>query len=182
MTDRPFEWVPTDVLARETRTDTFLALNPNGRVPVLVLPDGRILSESNAILIHLAENTSWLPAGAYQRAQVYQWLFFEQYSHEPYIAVARFIVHLAKMGDSKKKQMQHLWKNGNAALKIMNDHLGQAGFMVGEQLTIADIALYAYTHTAHDGGFDLQPYENIRKWLSGFEAQPGYVSMEDACQ
>lgn len=182
MTGVPFKWIQTDVLKRETRTEAFLALNPNGRVPVLVLPDGRILSESNAMLIYLAEGSPWLPGDAYQRALVYQWMFFEQYSHEPYIAVARFMVHLANMADRKKKQLEYLWKSGNAALQVMEDRLGQAPFLAGESFTIADIALYAYTHTAEDGGFDLQPYSNVRRWLNLVQAQEGFVTMREACR
>jgi glutathione S-transferase len=134
------------------------------------------------MLIYLAENTPWLPGHAYSRALVYQWLFFEQYSHEPYIAVARFIVHLAKTADSKKKRLRYLWKYGNAALKVMEHRLGEVPFMAGERFTIADIALYAYTHTAEDGGFELQAYPNIRRWLGLVQEQDGFVPMEEACR
>ena len=182
LTGTGFEWIETDVLKHETRSGEFLAMNPNGRVPVLVLPDGRILSESNAILIYLAENTPWLPGDAFQRALVYQWLFFEQYSHEPYIAVARFIVHLAKMADEHEKRLEYLWKNGHTALLAMENRLGQVPFLSGGNFTIADIALFAYTHLADEGGFDLQPYPNVRSWLSRVEAQEGFDSMLVVCQ
>lgn len=177
-----FEWVQTDVLKRETQNEAFLAINPNGKVPALVLPDGRALSESNAMLIYLAENTPWLPADAFERAQVFQWLFFEQYSHEPYIAVARFLVHIAKIADQHEKRMKHLKAGGNKALTLMNHHLEQNSFFVGNRFSIADIGLYAYTHTAEDGDFDLQPYSHVRAWLERVTQQPGFLSMQDACQ
>lgn len=177
-----FEWIQTDALARETRKPEFLAINPNGKVPALVFPDGRTLSESNAMLIYFAENTRWLPEDAYQRALVFQWLFFEQYSHEPYIAVARFMVHIAKIADKHPERMKVLWKSGNKALGIMDKHLEAEGFLVGNSFTIADIALYAYTHTAEDGGFDLKPYPNVCQWLDRITHQDGFLSMAEACQ
>ena len=178
----PFEWVQTDVLSRETRNPEFLAINPNGKVPAVVLPDHRVLSESNAMLIYFSENTQWLPEDAYQRALVYQWLFFEQYSHEPYVAVARFMVHVAKISDQHPDRMAELWKSGYRALGIMDKHLEASEFFVGSSFTIADIALYAYTHTAEDGGFNLDDYEHVRQWLARVEQQDGYLSMADACQ
>lgn len=177
-----FEWVPTSVMKRETRSDEFLTINPNGKVPALVLPDGRTLSESNAMLIYFAEGTQWLPEDAYQRALVNQWLFFEQYSHEPNIAVARFMVHIAKIAEKHPERMKGLWKGGNKALALMETHLAKADFLVGGSFTIADIALYAYTHTAEDGGFDLQPYPHVRSWLDRVTRQEGFVTMAEACQ
>lgn len=178
----PFEWVQTDALARETRKPEFLAINPNGKVPALVLPDGRTLCESNAMLIYFAEGTRWLPNDAWQRAQVFQWLFFEQYSHEPYIAVARFLVHVARIADQYPERMPVLWKNGNKALRVMEGHLENSDFLVGDTFTIADIALYAYTHTAEDGGFDLAPFEHVRRWLDRIEQQDDFLAMSEACR
>ena len=177
-----FEWVETDVMTRETRTDRFLALNPNGRVPLLVFPDGRRLAESNAILLHIAEGGPLLPADAFERALVYQWLFFEQYSHEPYIAVARFIVHLAKTADEQPDRMALLWNQGNHALAVMESRLEESPFFAGQAFSIADIALYAYTHTAEDGGFDLAPYPAVLAWLQRVQEQPGYLTMSEACR
>jgi glutathione S-transferase len=182
LTKRPFEWVETDVMQRETRTERFLAMNPNGRVPLLVLPDGSYLSESNAILIHLAEGSPWLPVDDYERALTFQWLFFEQYSHEPYIAVARFIVALQKSAEEQPERMAHLLNNGHAALGVMETRLGEAPFLAGSDFTIADIALYAYTHTAGDGGFELAPYTCVSKWLKRVESQPGFLTMKEACR
>lgn len=179
---RGFEWIETDVMTRETRTPEFLAKNPNGRVPLLVLPDGRFLSESNAILIHLAESSLGLPSDTYERALVYQWLFFEQYSHEPYIAVARFILEFEKSADKQPERMVLLRNNGNAALGVMETRLGQAPFLAGEQFTIADIALYAYTHVADEGGFELGPYPSVVNWLKRVESTPGFLTMKEACR
>lgn len=177
-----FEWIETDVMTRETRSDRFLALNPNGRVPLLVFPDGRRLAESNAILLHLAEGGALLPSDAYERALVYQWLFFEQYSHEPYIAVARFIVHLAKSADQQREKIELLWNKGYQALAVMESRLQEMNFFAGEAFSIADIALYAYTHTAADGGFNLDAYTFVLAWLRRVEQQPGFVSMSEACR
>jgi len=182
LANRPFEWVETDVMKRETRTEQFLAMNPNGRVPLLVLPDGRYLSESNAILIHIAKNSPWFPADDYERALVFQWLFFEQYSHEPYIAVARFIAALDKSADAQPERMAHLREHGNAALSVMEKRLAEAKFLAGTQFSIADIALYAYTHVAADGGFDLDRYPAVTQWISRVEAQAGFLSMDAACK
>ncbi|MDX1555143.1 MAG: glutathione S-transferase family protein [Xanthomonadales bacterium] len=177
-----FDWVETDVVARETRTEAFLAINPNGRVPVLILPDGRILSESNAILVYLAEDTPWLPSDAFERAQVLQWLFFEQYSHEPYIAVARFVVCFSGKAEEQQERLEYLRQQGNAALGVMEKRLEEAPFLVADRFTIADIALYAYTHTAEDGGFKLDSYPAVQAWLERVERQPGFIPMAEACR
>lgn len=178
---KEFDWVETDILARATRTDEFLAMNPNGKVPVLLLPDGRVLSESNAMLLHLAEGTRWLPEDAYERALVYQWLFFEQYSHEPYIAVVRFIVSYAKSAGEQPERVEELRKKGYAALGVMEKILERRPFLAGDAFTIADIALYAYTHVADEGGFDLEHYPAVRGWLERVREQPGMVPMRQAC-
>lgn len=180
--DLSFDWVATDVITRQTRTDEFLAINPNGRVPVLILPDGRVLSESNAILVYLAEDTAWMPQDSYERALVLQWLFFEQYSHEPYIAVARFIVQFSGQAEEQQERLEALRQGGHAALGVMEKQLKQSPFLAGGQFTIADIALYAYTHTAEDGGIELSPYSAVRAWLQRVESQPGFMPMSAACQ
>ena len=165
-----FRLVETDILKGETRTPEFRAINPNGRIPVLELEDGRRLAESDAILFYLAEGTPFLPEERFARAAVLQWMFFEQYSHEPYIAVARFWTHyLGKAVDAEKIE------RGYQALDVMERHLGGRRFFVGERYTIADIALYAYTHVAHEGGFDLAAYPNVRAWLARVAAEPGHV-------
>lgn len=181
LTGRPFEWIETDVVAGETRTGEFLKLNPNGRVPLLVLPDGRLLSESNAMLIHLAEGTQWLPKDSYERSLVYQWLFFEQYSHEPYIAVLRFLLLYARPGDERSERVEELRAKGLAALRVMEARLAQQPFLAGRDFTIADIALYAYTHVAGDSGFELGPFAAVRAWLNRVAGQPGMLPMKEAC-
>jgi glutathione S-transferase len=167
-----FRLVETDILKGETRTPEFRAINPNGRIPVLELEDGRRLAESDAILFYLAEGTPFLPEERFARAEVLQWMFFEQYSHEPYIAVARFWTHyLGKAVDAEKIE------RGYQALDVMERHLVSRRFFVGERHTIADIALYAYTHVAHEGGFDLAAYPSVRAWLARVTAEPGHVAI-----
>lgn len=182
MTGRAFEWIETDVIQGATRTPEFLLMNPNGRVPLLQMPDGRYLAESNAMLLHLAEDTKYLPEDRYERALVYQWLFFEQYSHEPYIAVARFIVHLAGREKEEAERLVQLRARGDEALAVMERSLEDGGFMAGDDISIADIALYAYTHTAGDGGFDLGKYSNVCRWLRRVESVPGFRTMGEACR
>lgn len=176
----PFRLVDTDSFDGSTRTPQFLALNPNGKVPLLILPDGRRLSESNAMLLHLAEGTPCLPADSYERAVCYQWLFFEQYSHEPYIAVARSWLHLMPGGRERMtpERLADLHARGNKALAVMEDRLGESDWFAGGSYSVADIALYAYTHVAGDGGFDLAGYPAILAWLARVEDQPGYVDMD----
>ena len=173
----PFERVPVDILKGETRGPEFLALNPNHRVPVLEWPDGRRLAESNAILFHLAEGTPLLPSDAWERAQVLQWMCFEQYSHEPYIAVLRFW-SFSKQLDQHEPEIPAKRESGLHALSVMEGHLGTREFFVGRSLSIADLALYAYTHVADEGGFDLNSFPAIRRWLARVAATPGYVGIE----
>lgn len=180
MINQPFDWVDIDVMAGETRSDEFLAMNPNGKVPLLRLVSSRYLAESNAMLLHLAEGSDYLPADAWQRAQVYQWLFFEQYSHEPCIAVARFIILYAGREKEEAERLTVLRQKGYVALKVMEQQLAQTPFIAGDRFTIADIALFAYTHVATDGGFDLEPFINVSGWLTRVESQPGFVAMEEA--
>jgi glutathione S-transferase len=173
----PFRWVETDVLSGRTRTPEFLELNPNGRVPLLELPDGRRLAESNAMLLHLGEGTAWLPQDAYARAKVYEWLFFEQYSHEPAIATVRFWVAYLKKGEEWRDKIAETRVKGYAALGVMERQLAQTPFLVEQTPTLADVALYAYTHVAGEGGYSLDGYPAVRAWLARFAALPGFAGM-----
>jgi glutathione S-transferase len=172
-----YEYVETDIIKGETRTPEFLAINPNGRIPVVVLEDGTPLAESNAILFYFAEGTPYLPSDRLDRARVLQWLFFEQYSHEPYVAVARFLLRHTDPGDPRRAMLEQRQKGGYAALGVMERHLAENPFFVGDRYSIADIALYAYTHLADQGGFELGSYPCVRAWLARVESQPGYVRM-----
>lgn len=171
----PYRWVEVDTMAGGTRTPEFLARNPNGKVPVMGLEDGSFLPESNAILWYLAEGTPLLPADRLGRARVLQWMFFEQYSHEPYIAVARFILRFLPADSPRRAELPKLVERGRQALVVMEQHLTRAPFIAGGAYSIADIALYAYTHCAADGGFDLAPYPAVRAWLARVRAQPRHV-------
>ena len=172
----PFERVEYDIDRAETRTPEFLRMNPNGRVPVLELEDGRFLPESNAILFYLAEGTPFLPDDHFGRAQVLRWAFFEQYSHEPNIASPRYwITHNLPMTEERRVMLEPKRKLGYAALGVMEEHLKDRDFFVGNRYSIADIALYAYTHVADEGGFDLGRFPSINAWLERVAAQPGHV-------
>ena len=175
--DIPFERVEYNVDAGETRTPGFIEMvNPNGRVPVLELEDGRFLPESNAILFYLAEDTPFLPHDRFGRAQMLSWMFFEQYSHEPNIATPRFwITHHVEMTEERRATLEPKRRLGYAALRVMEVHLEARGFFVGDRYTIADIVLYAYTHVAHEGGFDLEGFPAVRAWLERVATQPGHV-------
>jgi len=173
-----YETIEMSVVDRSNRTEVLGTLNPALRVPTLVLDDGRPIAESNAILWYFGEGNAYLPTDPYERAQVLQWCFFEQYSHEPNIAVARF--WLAYSG-TPEKFIDHLperMKGGYAALDAMERHLDGLKYLVGARYSIADISLYAYTHVAHEGGFDLAPYPAIRGWLERVAEQPGHVSID----
>ena len=172
-----YRWVETDSSRGATRTAEFLALNPNGKVPLLVLDDGRTLAESNAMLCWLAEGTPFLPADAWQRAQALSWMFFEQYSHEPYVAVARFIRGWTPADSPRRADLPSLRERGHQALAVMERHLRSAQWFTGPQYGIADIALFAYTDVAGEGGFDLSPYPALRDWLARVRATPGFVPM-----
>jgi len=163
-----------------TRTPGFLAMNPNGRVPMLELEDGRFLPESGAILHFLAEGSPLIPDSRWDRAQMLQWMFFEQYSHEPYVAVARFWLKFAKPEDlAKKKHLVPEWhEKGNAALGVMETHLSGNDWFAGTRYSIADIALYGYTHSAADGGFDLAHYPAVSRWLERVRAVPGHIDLD----
>jgi glutathione S-transferase len=171
----PVERVEMNILAGATRTPEFLAKNPNGRIPVLELEDGTFLAESNAILFYLADGTWFLPSDRLERARVLQWMFFEQYSHEPYVAVARAWLHLFGMDDERRRQLPQKQRLGYDALGVMEGHLAARGFFVGERYSIADIALYAYTHVADEGGFDLGRFPAVRAWLDRVRAEPRHI-------
>jgi glutathione S-transferase len=172
---RPYRWIEVDSTRGQTRTPEFLALNPNGKVPLLVLDDGRTLPESNAILCYLAEGTPLLPADAWSRAQALQWLFFEQYSHEPCVAVARFIAKWLPADHPRQAELPKLREKGHAALAVMEQHLQHREFFVDTGYSVADIALYAYTHEAPVGGIALDGYPRLVAWLRRVERQPGFV-------
>ncbi len=171
------EWKHVNILEKETQSPEFLSLNPNGKIPTVVLDDGRVLCESNAILGYFAEDTHYLPSDSFQKAKVYEWLFFEQYSHEPYIAVARFIQKYQGMPEHRVDEYHSLQSGGNKALAIMEQQLAETEFLVGSTITIADISLYAYTHVAHEGGFELTDYPNIQRWIDVIASLDGYIGM-----
>ncbi|MBI5942452.1 MAG: glutathione S-transferase family protein [Caulobacterales bacterium] len=167
----PYRWRELDVLKAETRTADFLALNPAGQVPLVILPDGRALAQSNAIIVHLAEGSALIPADPYDRAKMFEWLFWEQYSHEPYVAVARF--QMAYLGKPKHELDGKLVERGNAALRRLEDGLEDTQFLVGDAVSLADVALVAYTRVAHEGGFDLADFPRVQAWVARVEAALG---------
>jgi len=173
-----YETVDMSVVDRSRRPELLGDLNPALRVPTLVLDDGRPLAESNAILWYFGDGTRFVPEDPYARAQMLQWMFFEQYSHEPYIAVVRFWVAYSGTPELFDDQVAGKMTGGYAALDAMEGHLASRTFLVGERYSLADISLYAYTHVAHEGGFDLEPYPSIRAWLDRVAAQPGHVSID----
>ena len=175
-----YERIELDIMTGETRTADFLALNPNGRIPLLQLDDGTCLAESNAILCYLAEGSRFLPAGRLERALTLQWLFFEQYSHEPNIAVARHWIQHVDMTEAQRAQLPAKQEGGHAALAVMENRLREADWFVGDAMTVADIALYAYTHVAEEGGFDLDGYPAVNAWLARVAERPGHVPMTPA--
>jgi glutathione S-transferase len=171
----PYRWIETDSTRSETRTAAFLARNPNGKVPLLGLEDGTHLAESNAILHYLADGTPLLPAGRLEHARALQWMFFEQYSHEPYIAVARFILKFLPPDSPRRAELPRLRERGAQALAVMEQHLAREPFFAAGRYTVADIALYAYTHCAADAGFDLSSYPAVEAWLARVRGQPRHV-------
>ena len=177
---RPYQWHEIDTRHGTTRTAEFLAMNPNGQVPVAEIAAGVFLPESNAIMFYLADGSALIPSDRLLRARMLQWMFFEQYSHEPYIAVARFLRRLHPDPESQRALADSRMAGGYRALGVMEARLAQAPFLGGETYTLADIALYAYTHVAGDGGFDLLRFPAIGQWLARVEAQPGYVRMAAA--
>ncbi len=173
----PFESIELNILKGETRTPEFLSKNPNGRIPVLETESGQFLAESNAILFYLSEGTDFLPNDRFERAKVLQWLFFEQYSHEPYIATSRFWISILGKAEEYKEALNQKREPGYAALTVMEKHLTNCNFFVGERYTVADIGLFAYTHVADEGGFDLTRFPAIQAWLERVKAQPRYISI-----
>lgn len=171
-----YQHVPIDIHKGETQTTEYLAMNPAGQIPVLQLNDGRTLAESNAILMFLAEDTPYVPVTAFDRAKVLQWMFWEQYRHEPAIAVARYIRHYAPERDN---QLPTLMEKGKAALSVMDDHLRDQHWFVGAGPSLADIALYAYTHVAGEGGFDLGDYPHVSGWCARMAEHPRHILITD---
>lgn len=176
--DRPHTWVAVDILRGQSRHPDFLAKNPNGKIPLLELDDGRCLAESNAILNYLAEGTPYLPSEPFERAQVLQWQFFEQYSHEPYIAVARYIARYLGLPPERRAEFEAKQAGGYRALAVLDGALRGHQWLVADRVTIADISLYAYTHVAHEGGFALDDYPAIKAWLARIRNLPGYLGMD----
>lgn len=172
-----YERVNVDILNKESRTPEFLKINPHGRTPVLY-HDGKYLAESNAILWYLASDTHFLPKGKYEQALVLQWMFFEQYSHEPNIATPRYWVSILKAEEEYRERLKAKMKLGYAALDVMEQHLKNASYFVANQYSIADIALYAYTHVAEEGNFDLSGYKEIKAWFKRIESQENYIDIQ----
>lgn len=175
-----YQWREVDILKGESRTPAFLAKNANGRIPLLEPEPGRYLAESNAMLCWLAEGTPLLPEDRWARAKVLEWLFFEQYSHEPYIATVRYWVAIEKSAEANQARIAERMPRGHAALGVMETQLAKTPYLAGENYTVADIALYAYTHVADEGGFDLADYPAVRAWLDRITAAPGFVTMAAA--
>ena len=173
----PYERIAVDILKGETRTPAFLAKNPNGRIPLLEIAPQLYLSESNAIMVYLAKDSALLPRDPWHYAQVLQWLFLEQYSHEPYIATSRYWIALLDKEREYRDALAEKRAPGQAALRIMNQHLAHHDFFVAGRYSIADIGLYAYTHVAPEGGFDLSAYPNILAWLDRVASQPAYIDI-----
>src|ERR671927_1561239 len=174
----PYERRAVDVVDRSNRQEILGALNPALRVPTLVLDDGRALAESGAILWYFGEGTSFVPAERYERAQVLQWMFFEQYDHEPALAVVRFWVAYSGRPEAFADRREERMAAGYRALDAMERHLDGRDWLVGDGYTLADIALYAYTHVAHEGGFELERYAGVRAWLERVAAEPGHVAID----
>ncbi|MDZ8261725.1 glutathione S-transferase family protein [Nostoc sp. ChiQUE01b] len=176
----PFERIEINILKGETRTPEFLSKNPNGKIPVLEIEPRKYLAESNAILVYLSEGTEFLPYDRFLRAQVLQWLCFEQCSHEPFIATSRFWISILGKAEKYSEAIKQKREPGYAALNLMDKHLTSQDFFVGERYTIADIALFAYTHVADEGGFDLTQYPAIQAWIERVKIQPRYISITEA--
>jgi glutathione S-transferase len=175
----PFQRVELDILRGETRTPEFLAKNPNGRIPAVELEDGRVLFESNAILWYFAEGTPFAGDDRWERVQILQWMFFEQYSHEPHVATLRFW-HFAKLlGQKTPEEIAAKRKWGDAALAVMEGHLAREPFFVGGSFSIADLALFAYTHVAEEGGFELPRYPAVQRWIARIQTLPRFVPISE---
>jgi glutathione S-transferase len=175
----PFERISVDIVKGETRTSEFLQKNPNGKIPLLELEAGKYLPESNAILYYISQNTPFFPTDTFEQAQVMQWMFFEQYSHEPNIATSRYWISVLGKAEEYKEALQQKKKLGDAALGVMEQHLQQHSFFVGNGYTIADICLFAYTHVANEGGFDLTHFPAIQAWIKRVKEQSNYIPMTE---
>jgi len=172
-----YDWEEVDILAGDTRTTEFLSKNPNGRIPLLELPDGRHLAESNAILCYLADGSEFFGNDAWSRAKILQWMFFEQYSHEPYIATSRFIIQYLGNPPDRQPELAQKKAGGESALQVMEDQLQSNDYITGATFNIADIALFAYTHVADEGDFDLSAYAGVRAWLERIQQRQAYTPM-----
>lgn len=175
----PFTRIELNILKGETRTPEFLAKNPNGKIPLLEIAPDKFIAESNAILYYLSQGTEYFPQDKYQKAQIMQWLFFEQYSHEPNIATPRFWISILQQPEKQQKEIEQKRKLGYVALNVMENHLKSHDFLVAERYTIADIALYAYTHVAEEGGFNLTEFSAILDWLGRIQAQPKHIRIKE---
>ncbi|MGI9413200.1 MAG: glutathione S-transferase family protein [Hyphomicrobiales bacterium] len=176
----PFRIVDIDVLKGETQSPSYLAINPNGKVPYLVLPNGQGLGESNAMLLHLADGSDLMPTDPLERMRVHEWLFWEQSSHEPYISPARFWISIMPEGRADKADQIAMWhERGAKSLKMLDDHLSRHDFLVGDRYTVADIGLFGYTHVADEGEFDMSLYPAVCAWIDRVKAIDGYVPMMD---
>jgi len=172
------EWIPVDILKGDTRSEIFLALNPNGQIPVCVTAGGDVLTESNAILYYLAQDSQYWPRDRLAQTRILEWQFFEQYSHEPTIAVARFIRLYQGMPEDRKDEYQAKLKAGYRVLGLMEQHLTNNIFLVGDSCSIADISLFAYTHVAPEGGFELSNFPAIEAWIARIQSLQGFISMD----
>ena len=173
------DWIAIDILRGETRSEHFLSLNPNGQIPVCITDEGAVLTQSNAILYYLAQGSRYWPNDRLTQTRVLEWQFFEQYSHEPGIAVARFIKLYQGMPENRRDEYQDRLKAGYRALDVMEARLRSRDFLASDDCSLADISLYAYTHVAHEGGFELADYPAIRSWISRIQGLQGYVGMDD---
>ncbi len=172
-----YEWIDVDILAQECQTEAFKKLNPNAKIPLLVLDTGETLSESNAIINFLAHGSHLIPSSPFDLAKMQQWQFFEQYSHEPFIAVARYINKYLGLPKDRVAEYEAKQAGGNKALSVMNEQLSKTAFLVDDDISCADISLYAYTHVAYEGGFSLDAYPFISAWLKRVQAQVNFVAM-----
>ncbi len=174
-----FERIPVDILKRESRTPEFLSKNPNGRVPLVELEPGKYLPESNAVLYYFSQETPFFPTDKFEQAQVMQWMFFEQYSHEPFIATSRYWISILRKPEEYQDVLAQKQPLGYAALRVMEEQLKQTPFLVGGRYSIADICLFAYTHVADEGGFDLTRFPAILAWINRVKQQTNYLSITE---
>jgi glutathione S-transferase len=176
--DIPYDWQEVDILAGDTRTPEFLSMNANGRIPLLELPDGRYLAESNAILCYLADGGDFFGHDAFSRAEILQWMFFEQYSLEPFIATSRFIIRYLGSPPERQAELLQKQEGGYAALGVMEHQLKEHAYIAGDKFSVADIALFAYTHVADEGNFDLAGFRAVTDWVERIKSRPGHRPME----